>query len=304
MEDLPFPIPVGTASKAILICMEPIEIKSVYHPLFLKQFDAVLTWRKDIQHSCNLYRWVPYPWFYGVHFDQAKRIPKQWSNFTEIENQEGIFSAPRPVSCSFIISPKKLCQSHRLRIRLMKYLQEQMPELSVHGFSEPFGDKREILTKSQTSIIIENNNEKHGFTEKIQDCFLGGSHPFYWGCENLEQYFPTQSFTRIPLHDPERCLSIIQEKIRQEIWVESLSARQYARQLVLRKYNIFLALGEISRELPFPENRIQERVSRWLWPESFFPRWNWLNLSKGIKAFLWSRLINQRQERATTLLVP
>lgn len=39
------------------------------------------------------------------------------------------------------------------------------------------------------SICVENNSTKNYFTEKLIDCFMTGTIPIYWGCQNLSDYF-------------------------------------------------------------------------------------------------------------------
>jgi len=303
MEDLPHPLFLSAKSKIFLLAMEPVEMKDSYHPAFLSQFDGAISWRRHLPHPHLQSRWVPYPWFYGVKLNAEKKIPDRWTRLCEIENEPELFALPRPVPCSFLLSSKNICENHARRIRLMEFLRARLPNLQVCGYDQPFEDKRDILSSSQTSVIIENHDEPDGFTEKIQDCFLAGAHPFYWGCRNLESYFPAESFTRIPLENPARCLEIIRNGIQKEVWKENLAARQEARRLVIEKYNIYPALRQLGQELAYGQP--SEKTSlRWVWPEWFFRdrSWRWFPRIGRSLFRKWRARIGA--ETSTTLDIP
>ena len=69
-------------------------------------------------------------------------------------------------------------------------------------FFESYGDrynieearigKEEVFGDSQYGIAIENFSHRGFFTEKILDCFLLKTIPFYWGCSNIGDYFNTE----------------------------------------------------------------------------------------------------------------
>ena len=82
------------------------------------------------------------------------------------------------------------------------------------------------------------------WTEKLADCFLCWSIPIYFGCTNLENYFPPQSFIQIDLDAPERALAIIKKEARPENWKRRLPALDEARRLVLTRYQLFPFLAE------------------------------------------------------------
>lgn len=299
MEDLPHAIRLPAKEKVALLCMEPVEMKDFYHPAFLRQFDRVISWRRNIQHPHLESRWVPYPLFYGIRFNR-KRQPNAWATFTKMAADEGWKSRPRARVCSFLVSPKNLCPTHHKRIGLMQHLRGHVRDLAVYGF-EKHSDKETALDDFAASVVIENHNLEDGFTEKIQDCFLAGAHPFYWGCRNLESYFPLESFTRIPLEDPPRCLEIIQAAIQQKIWENNLGARQEARKRVLYQYNLYPALQQLGPELANHAPSAETRPGRWLWPEWFFrdhgPRW----LPRVFLSLLRKSTARPHGEAATTL---
>ena len=66
-------------------------------------------------------------------------------------------------------------------------------------FYETYGDRNNIddarlgkefiFGDSQFGVVIENTSHRGYFTEKILDCFLLKTIPFYWGCSNIEDFF-------------------------------------------------------------------------------------------------------------------
>jgi hypothetical protein len=66
-------------------------------------------------------------------------------------------------------------------------------------FYETYGDRNNIedarlgkefiFSDSQFGVVIENTSSRGYFTEKILDCFLLKTIPFYWGCSNIGDFF-------------------------------------------------------------------------------------------------------------------
>ena len=76
-------------------------------------------------------------------------------------------------------------------------------------------------------------------TARGRDCFLAGTVPIYWGCPNIEDYFPSDAMIRIESLDPKR----VSEQLKAEATVEGyhrrLDALREAKRLVLDDYNLF-----------------------------------------------------------------
>ncbi len=106
-------------------------------------------------------------------------------------------------------------------------------------------DKWDGLAPYKFSLAIENSNTSDYWTEKIADCFLAWTVPFYYGCPNLENYFPKDSFIRIDIENPEKALEIIIAAFKKDDWDKRLPALQKARELILNKYQIFPYITEL-----------------------------------------------------------
>ena len=63
--------------------------------------------------------------------------------------------------------------------------------------------------------------------------------PIYYGCTNLEEYFPAASFIRIDINKPEAALEIITTMLASDSWEARLPALVEARNLILERYQFF-----------------------------------------------------------------
>jgi hypothetical protein len=113
-------------------------------------------------------------------------------------------------------------------------------DLDVRGRGiRPIEDKWDILALSRYSIAVENHFSNNYWTEKIADCWLANTLPFYYGCPNLESYFPEKSFVRIDLDDYESSADIIRRMVDSGEYEKRLPAIREARDLILNRYQFF-----------------------------------------------------------------
>jgi hypothetical protein len=91
------------------------------------------------------------------------------------------------------------------------------------------------------SIVLENSSQPNYFTEKLHDCLLLWSLPIYWGCPNIHEFFPENSYYLLNLDNPEEVLDIIKRPIEKK----HIAAMGEARHLILHKYNIWAAVENI-----------------------------------------------------------
>ena len=104
--------------------------------------------------------------------------------------------------------------------------------------------KYDALIDYKYTICIENCSKKNYFTEKITDAFLCWTIPIYFGCPNISDYFPIDSFYIINPND-NNCLENIINIINKPITDKQLNALEESRNLVLNKYNIWNTIENI-----------------------------------------------------------
>ncbi len=106
-------------------------------------------------------------------------------------------------------------------------------------------DKWDGLAPYQYALAMENTSGPNYWTEKIADCFLSWTVPIYYGCTNLEDYFPEESFIRIDIAQPEESLLKIRRIVNDNNWERYIPALEKARNLVLNRYQLFPYMSEV-----------------------------------------------------------
>lgn len=145
----------------------------------------------------------------------------------------------KTISC--ISSNKTIFPGHKIRCNFVEAIR-QYKQLNIDSFGygiNPIENKWEGLAPYKYSIAIENSKSEHYWTEKVADCFLAHTLPIYYGCTNLEEYFPAESFVRIDVEDISGSIATIKQVLKDDPWEKRLPAIKKARDLVLNKYQLF-----------------------------------------------------------------
>jgi hypothetical protein len=144
---------------------------------------------------------------------------------------------------------------HMKRLPFLKALQSDKDlDIDLYGRAvRRIDDKWDGLAPYRYSIAAENTVCTDYWTEKIADCFLTWTVPFYHGCINIEEYFPIDSFIRIDINKPEEAIAIIKKVLREDDWSRRLPAIEEARRRVLYDYQIFPMLTKLLKAEPMTE---------------------------------------------------
>jgi hypothetical protein len=162
---------------------------------------------------------------------------------------------------SWITSNRVDTEGHRKRMAYLERI-KSMPSLDLFGRGfNPLDDKWDGLLPYRYSIAFENYVNSHYWTEKLMDCYLAWTVPLYYGCTELEKFFPPESFIRIDpsVADP---IGALQQIIKNDEWERRLSAIKMARELVLHDHNFFeLIAREVeAREAIVPAKSLRKRT--------------------------------------------
>lgn len=141
-------------------------------------YDYILTWNEDIINSIPNARRMIYidPWITKEFVDKEKKF-----------------------KISFLSGVKDQTVGHRLRLNIYSLFDRvNMP----HDFYRSMDFNRHsreesLFSDSQFNLAIENSIHNNYFTEKILDCFLTKTIPFYYGCPNIGIWFDTKGIIRI-----------------------------------------------------------------------------------------------------------
>ncbi len=180
------------------------------------------------------------PWHVNKTYDQliSTAIPKKTKNL------------------SWITSNKKSFPGHKARMKFYDNICDNKEiDIDIYGYGiNAIEDKWDGLVPYKYSLAIENSSGEHYWTEKIADCFLSYCLPIYYGCTNLNEYFPEDSFIQIDIKDVDTCISIINRTINSTQWEKRLDAIIEARELVLHKHQLFpFVVNQINQTFQCPE---------------------------------------------------
>ena len=190
-----------------------------------KYFDKVFTPRK---HYFNKYilSHGALPW-------QIKM------NYLDLINLESN-STMKKNKVSFVTSNSDWMSGHQIRLKFLKYLQNSKYDFDLFGKGiNPIDNKFDALYPYKYSIAIENSFYPYYWTDKIVDCFLSWTMPFYCGAKNIHKYFPKDSFVLINPNNPMKALNQIKKTVDEGMWEKNIGAIKEARELILNKYQFF-----------------------------------------------------------------
>lgn len=217
--------------EAWLLSLEPPAQMRRWERKSYKYFDRVLTTWRDLPDRCQpCVNWFP---------------NRTYDEFTALEQP------PKSKSLSWVTSSNSDLYGHKLRMKLLNHLREKNTDFDLfgRGFSS-IPDKADGLIPYRYSLAIENFRIADYWTEKIADCFLCWTVPFYWGAPNIDKYFPKGSYIDIDPKRPAWSLGKINETLSSNYAEENAELIREARELVLNKYQLFPYMSEKVREHP------------------------------------------------------
>jgi hypothetical protein len=146
---------------------------------------------------------------------------------------------------------------HRLRVDFLKILSSVLPDIDIWGrgigkFINPSCFRGELNYNGNckfnafinhfNSIVLENTTIENSWSEKIADPFLAWSRPFYWGDENISNFFPDESFVKLSPTLLNTDFYELELSLSEPV---NISALKEARDLVLYKWNLWPTLHRI-----------------------------------------------------------
>jgi len=175
----------------------------------------------------------------------------------------------KQMSC--VLSYKVKCKGHHIRHDFARNICSKYYDLidlygsvvRIKGFEDlVVGEKKEpkrckkiphhickidTLKDYRYHLAMENCQELNYFTEKIGDAFLMWSYPFYWGCPNIDEFFPKESYSLFNAKNINDAENVI-NTIKNHQYEKSLDFIEEARNLILDKYNVMPLLHQAINE--------------------------------------------------------
>lgn len=253
----------------VIITLEFPAIRPDINLRFLKQFSTVFSYSRQIKHPRVIEVLAPFPWHIGVDNTNNCTITSNYKIYDDFNNREIINKSKL---MSVISSSKEYTEGHKKRLKFIETLREYFGEnIDIFGRGiNDFADKWDIIYPYKYHIALENSSCKNGISEKLYDTFLGGAFPFYYGCPNINDYFPRQSFVSIDIDDISQSLRIIDESISNQLYEKSIENIQDSKMLILNKYNVFEIINHYCKnDLSSRNTNSPRSLSRFL-PEAYF----------------------------------
>jgi hypothetical protein len=253
----------------LLVTTEPPTITH-YGTAFCSQFAHVLTSQppEDLKHPSRIYSHTGNLWFSGHSYAELanKNFPEKSLNLSTV--------------CS---SKKQRHTIHNDRYQFCNWLIEQLPDLHLFGHGSNFiQNKFDALDSYRFHLAIENYSGLHHWTEKLADPFLSGCFPIYYGCTNLNDYFPEEGFLEIDIFNRTESLEKIRNIIEDDTFHSSRQDSLHeAKRLIMEDYNLMRMIEILALEkhqaLSKPSNRELHgrKQMRWRKPTDAIERIAW-----------------------------
>ena len=218
----------------IFVTGEPPGLKR-YSTEFLGQFAGIITCHKNIEHPHVIRTQQSLPWHMGRRVKNEVNL----SFSKDYDELKGLESYKKTKLISIISSNKNQSVGHRERLAFVRAI-ERYPDFEIDIFGRgirDIEDKWDAIADYKYHIVVENGSYADYWTEKLADAYLGGAYPFYYGCPNLSDYFPENSYTPIDINDIDLSVKTIREAVKEDLYGKSAQALRIAKDLVLNKFN-------------------------------------------------------------------
>ena len=230
---------------------EPPFVK-VYSRDFLHQFNHIISSHSNKRNTPFYHKTQQsLPWYFGYGFKE-KTINYSY------EQLEKMVAFPKTKKISFITSDREYLPGHASRLNLLKEIQKRYnKEIDFFGKGiKEIDDKAEGLLPYQFSICIENSNIEDYWSEKIADAFLGFTVPVYFGCKNIDLYFPNKSYIPLNIKNSTSVFAIIDKLLANSdnIYQEYLPGVIEARKRLIYKYNVFQSIISLTESIDRPKD--------------------------------------------------
>jgi hypothetical protein len=227
-------------------------IQHQYLPKYLKQFDRIITSRRDINGNNVIKDYYINGWFVRKTYDQLK------NDATVIKTKK----------LSVISSNLVLLPGHRLRYEFVNRLIGHFKDkIDVFGKGYSFiDDKWDALAPYEYSVAIENASIHNYFTEKIVDCYLSETMPIYFGCPNITDFFKEDSLLLINPENYKESIRKIEEIIDGDQYFMVRKKIIEQKHVILDNYQFFPYLSRILDTLPIANRKRKLKI----YPEQMY----------------------------------
>lgn len=188
---------------------------------------------------------------YFLEHEHFRNNTEWWLNKTIKELNTESIGKNSDNRISAIVSPQYTMPGHKLRIDIIKYLQENSTlSLDIYGYDNswnfknykgplPTRSKEQGLFPYKYTLAAENSDIKNYFTEKITDAILSETLCFYWGCSNIEEFIDPRAYIRLPMDDKAKSMSIIENAIKHDEWSKRINIIKKEKHKIVNHFGFF-----------------------------------------------------------------
>lgn len=231
----------------IVLTTEPRSVL-IYPDRYLRQFGTVCTCQEPTRHPHVIYGPAILPWFVGYTEDCEGNITSCSLDYDKLRTMA---LPPKTKLLSVITSNKAFTLGHIDRLHFVEKLKQHYgDQIDVFGRGfKDFDDKWDVLSPYKYHIVIENSSQRYYWTEKMSDCLLAGTFPFYYGCTNMADYIDREAFLPIDIKNPDEAIRIIDRAMAEGRYEQSLEALKKSRMQMLDEYNMFEYIARLCDQL-------------------------------------------------------
>lgn len=218
----------------LLVTTEPPSITH-FGKAFCAQYAHVLTSQPPdaLSHPNRIYSHTGNLWFNGHSYRELHNQPLP-------EKSRGLSTV-----CS---SKQQKHTIHNDRYQFTHWLMQQVPGIDLYGHGSRFVEhKYDALDPYRFHLAIENYRGPHHWTEKLADPYLSGCFPIYFGCTNVTDYFPRESFLEIDIYRREEAMEKIRDRLANpHLDSTATDALLEARRRVMHEYNLLFMVEQLA----------------------------------------------------------
>ena len=229
-----------------LLIQEPPVAEYHWHRKGFHNFHRVLTQDTSLAGAKYIHTQPSTPWHVDKDYDFLKNCappekPKNLSTITSMASgREGhrkrldfLFNLRHSVEFDWIAT--------------LNYVARKFPDKDLVAVRQEKEAERYTCVEGKWeghapyrySLVFENHASNYYWTEKLMDCFLSWTMPIYYGCTNIDDYFPSEAMLKIDINKPDEATELIKEAVASDLWLKRRDAIAHARELILEKHQFF-----------------------------------------------------------------
>ena len=173
--------------------------------------------------------------------------PNNWAGINKTYDQLNSNQVPsdKLKILSSIQSNKCSTEGHKKRQKFLKEFISKHPSkldlfggISFSNMTLENNDKANALDPYAYNIAFDNSLYLDYFATQFTDAILSWSVPVFWGCPNLQEYFPDKSYIKFDIDDFSEVDRIV-EVLEGDSYEDRIDDLRQVRQLILDKYNLW-----------------------------------------------------------------